>query len=72
VRTWQGARNFVDGNRIDRGTVERLYRDGHGRTRIEREVQVENIVHGEPDASLFLIPSDYSRVEAPVRQADAH
>lgn len=41
VRTWQGARSFVDGNRIDRGTTERLYRDGQGRTRVEREVPPE-------------------------------
>jgi hypothetical protein len=34
-------------------------------------MQVENLVPGEPDASLFLIPSDYSRVEVPQRQANA-
>ncbi len=38
VRTVQGANNFADGNRIDRGTTVRLYRDGQGRTRVEREV----------------------------------
>ena len=38
VRTYQGARSFVDGNRIDRGASERLYRDGQGRTRVEREL----------------------------------
>jgi hypothetical protein len=25
-------------------------------------------VHGEPDAALFLIPAEYSRVEVPQRQ----
>jgi hypothetical protein len=38
VRTWQGARNFADGNRIDNGSAVRLYRDGQGRTRVEREL----------------------------------
>ena len=41
VRTFQGGRNFVDGNRVDRGTSERLYRDGQGRTRIERDVPAQ-------------------------------
>src|ERR1044072_2511022 len=41
VRTWQGARNLVDGNRVERGTMERLYRDGHGRPRVEREIPTE-------------------------------
>jgi hypothetical protein len=35
TRTSQGGRNFVDGNRIDRGGSQRLYRDGQGRTRVE-------------------------------------
>src|SRR5262245_35333294 len=30
VRTNQGAKNFADGNRIDRGGSEHLYRDGQG------------------------------------------
>jgi len=37
----------------------------------ELGMQVENIVHGEPAAGLFLIPSDYTRVEVPRRQATA-
>jgi len=41
VRTWQNSRNFIGGNRIDRGTTERLYRDGQGRTRVERDVPPE-------------------------------
>jgi len=41
VRTYQGARNFIGGNRIDRGTTERLYRDGKGRTRVERDTPAE-------------------------------
>ncbi len=45
VRTWQGARNFVDGNRIDRGETLRLYRDSRGRTRVEREVAAEMLAN---------------------------
>jgi len=37
VRTQQAAKNFVDGNRIDRGGSVRLYRDSQGRTRVERD-----------------------------------
>jgi hypothetical protein len=48
VRTWQGARNFIGGNRIDRGTTERLYRDGQGRTRVEREVP-EQVLANHPE-----------------------
>jgi hypothetical protein len=35
-------------------------------------MQIENLVRGEPNAALFVIPSDYSRVEVPQRQANAH
>ena len=38
VRSQQAAKSFVDGNRIDRGGNVRLYRDGRGRTRVERVV----------------------------------
>lgn len=41
VRSQQSARNFVDGNRIDRGGSVRLFRDGLGRTRVERETPAE-------------------------------
>lgn len=41
VRSQQAAKSFVDGNRIDSGGSVRLYRDGRGRTRVEREVSPE-------------------------------
>jgi hypothetical protein len=41
VRSQQGARNFVDGNRIDRGGSARLYRDSQGRTRVERDTPAQ-------------------------------
>src|SRR5262245_44906935 len=41
VLSQQAARNFVGGNRIDNGGNVRLYRDGRGRTRVERELSPE-------------------------------
>jgi hypothetical protein len=38
VRSQQAAKSFIDGNRIDSGGNVRLYRDGRGRTRVEREL----------------------------------
>ena len=37
VRSQQGARNFVDGNRVDFGRSVKLYRDSQGRTRVEQD-----------------------------------
>ncbi len=41
VRSQQAAKSFVDGNRIDSGGNVRLYRDGQGRTRVERDTSPE-------------------------------
>jgi hypothetical protein len=66
VRTVQGAKNFVDGNRIDNGTSVRLYRDGQGRTRVEREVpavQLANHPQMEPVQITINDPVSGDRIE---------
>ena len=54
VRSQQSAKNFVDGNRIDRGGSVRLYRDGRGRTRVERDLPAE-VVAANPQIDLTQI-----------------
>ena len=54
VRSQQSAKNFVDGNRVDFGRSVRLYRDGQGRTRIERDLPAE-VVAANPGAELTQI-----------------
>lgn len=74
VRTWQGSRSFVDGNRIDRGTTERLYRDGKGRTRVEREVPEQvlaNNPHMEPVQITINDPLNGDRIELRARSKTA-
>ena len=44
VRSQQMERNFVDGNRIDNGHSVKLYRDGQGRTRIDRDVAETSMI----------------------------
>lgn len=66
VRTWQGARNFVGGNRIDRGTTERLYRDGQGRTRVERDTPAQVLANNprmEPVQVTINDPVSGDRIE---------
>jgi hypothetical protein len=66
VRTWQGARSFIDGNRVDRGTTERLYRDGQGRTRVERDVPAQVLANNprmEPVQITINDPVSGDRIE---------
>ena len=58
VRTWQGGRNFVDGNRIDHGTSERLYRDGQGRTRAERVMPAPAQANNAPAEPMQVVIND--------------
>jgi hypothetical protein len=74
MRTWQGSRNFVDGNRIDRGAVERLYRDGQGRTRVEREVPAQVLANNprtEPVQVTINDPLSGDRIELRARSKTA-
>ena len=48
VRSQQSARNFADGNRIDRGHSVRLYRDSQGRTRVEHDIPVQMVKIDDP------------------------
>jgi hypothetical protein len=66
VRTFQGGRNFADGNRVDRGTSERLYRDGQGRTRIEHDVPAQMLANNpkmEPTQVTINDPVSGDRIE---------
>lgn len=66
VRTWQGARNFLGGNRIDRGTSERLYRDSQGRTRVERDIPAQVLANNprmEPVQITINDPVSGDRIE---------
>ena len=58
LRTGQAGRNFVDGNRIDRGTSEQLYRDGQGRTRVERAIPAPMQANNAPAERLQVIIND--------------
>lgn len=74
VRTSQGARNFVGGNRIDRGTTERLYRDGQGRTRVERDVPAQVLANNpqmEPVQITINDPLSGDRIELQARSKTA-
>jgi hypothetical protein len=74
VRTWQGSRSFIGGNRIDRGTSERLYRDGQGRTRVEREIPAQvlaNNPHMEPVQITINDPLSGDRIELQARSKTA-
>ena len=74
VRTNQGAKNFVDGNRIDRGTSEHLYRDGQGRTRVERELPAPMLANNpqmEPVQITINDPVSGDRIELHARTKTA-
>lgn len=74
VRTWQGARSFIDGNRIDRGTTERLYRDGQGRTRVEHDVPAQVLANNprmEPVQITINDPVSGDRIELRARSKTA-
>lgn len=66
VRTWQGSRSFIGGNRIDRGTTERLYRDRQGRTRVERDTPAQVLANNprvEPVQITINDPLSGDRIE---------
>jgi hypothetical protein len=74
VRTYQGSRSFIGGNRIDRGTTERLYRDGQGRTRVERDVPPEVLANNpqmEPVQITINDPLSGDRIELRARSKTA-
>jgi hypothetical protein len=63
VRSQQSARNFADGNRIDRGANARWYRDSQGRTRIERDVPAEMLTGNPQMEPLQILITDPVRGE---------
>ncbi len=62
----RSCRRWISGSAPELSLI--VARSGTSSIAGEFGMQVENIVHGEPDAGLFLIPSDYTRVEVPQRQ----